>query len=165
MSRIGTLRVKSHNFSVQHNLQTPPGTTIDNGHYIPCYWRSFTFIFEFPDIFRQFRAINIFFVSKISRMVIIAVFERYTEICKVRIWDDWMSDTRPVSRLYDFQMWLQCWRYHYYLLIWCCLSNYDVRYVYAFIKSHRSGVFFSVNAVEATFAVIYMLFTWLFSVG
>ena len=72
------------------------------------------------------------------------------------------SDTRPVSRLYDFQVWLQCWRYHYYLLIWRCLSNYDVRYLCAYIKSHRSDVS-SVNAVEATFAVTYLCL--LFSVG
>ena len=72
------------------------------------------------------------------------------------------SDTRPVSRLYDFQVWLQCWRYHYYLLIWRCLSNYDVRYLCAYIKSHRSDVSF-VNAVKATFAVIYLCL--LFSAG
>ena len=65
------------------------------------------------------------------------------------------SDTRPVSRLYDFQVWLQCWRYHYYLLIWRCLSNYGVRYLCAYIKSHRSDVS-SVNAVKATLAVIYL---------
>ena len=72
------------------------------------------------------------------------------------------SDTRPVSRLYDFQVWLQCWRYHYYLLVWLCLSNFDVRYLCAYIKSHRSDVS-SVNAVEAMFAVIYLCL--LFSVG
>ena len=61
-------------------------------------------------------------------------------------------DTRPVS----------CWCYHYYLLIWRCLRNYDVRYLCTYIKSHRSDVS-SVNAVEATFAVIYL---WLlFSAG
>ena len=65
------------------------------------------------------------------------------------------SDTRPVSRLSDFQVWLQCWRYHYYLRIWHFLSNYDVRYLCAYIKSHRSDVS-SVNAVEAMFAVIYL---------
>ena len=37
--------------------------------------------------------------------------------------------TRPISRLYDFQMRLQCWRYNYHLPIWRCLSNYDVRYL------------------------------------
>ena len=72
------------------------------------------------------------------------------------------SDTRLVSRLYDFQVWLQCWCYHYYLLVWRCLSNYDVRYLCAYIKSHRSDVS-SVNAVEATFAVIYLCL--LFSTG
>ena len=72
------------------------------------------------------------------------------------------SDTRSVLRLYDFQLWLQWWRYHYYLLFWHCLSNYDVRYLCAYIKSHRRDVS-SVNAVEATFAVIY--FCLLFSVG
>ena len=72
------------------------------------------------------------------------------------------SDTRPVACLCDFQVWLQCWCYHYYLLIWHCLSNYDVRYLCAYIKSHRSDVS-SVNAVEATFAVIYLCL--LFSLG
>ena len=72
------------------------------------------------------------------------------------------SDTRPVSRPYDFQVWLQYWRYHYYFLIWLCLSNYDVRYLCAYIKFHRSDVS-SMNAMEATFAVIYLCL--LFSVG
>ena len=36
------------------------------------------------------------------------------------------ENTQPVSSLYDFQVWLQCSRYHYYLLIWDCLSSYDV---------------------------------------
>ena len=72
------------------------------------------------------------------------------------------SDIRPVSRLYDFQVWLQCWRYHYHLLIWRCLSIYDARYLCAYIKSNRSNVL-SVNAVEATFPVIYLCL--LFSVG
>ena len=34
-------------------------------------------------------------------------------------------DTRSVSRLYDFQVWLQCWRYHYHLLICLCHRFYD----------------------------------------
>ena len=72
------------------------------------------------------------------------------------------SDTRPVSRLYDFQVWLQCWRCHYYLIIWRCLSNHEVRYLYAYFKSHKRDVSY-VNTVEATFAVIY--FCLLFSVG
>ena len=72
------------------------------------------------------------------------------------------SDTGPVSRLYHFQVWLQCWRYHYYLIIWSCLSNYDVRYLCVYIKSHRSDVS-SVNAVEATLAFIYLCL--LFRVG
>ena len=38
--------------------------------------------------------------------------------------------------LYDFQVRLQCWWYHYYLLIRCSLSNYDVTYLFAYIKSH-----------------------------
>ena len=72
------------------------------------------------------------------------------------------SDTRMVSRFYDFQVWLQCWRYHYCLLIWRCLSNYDIRYLCAYIKSHKSDVS-SVNAVEVKFDVIYLCL--LFSVG
>ena len=51
------------------------------------------------------------------------------------------DETWPVSRVYDFQVWLQCWRYHYYLLIWCCLTNFDVRYLWAYIKSYRDDVF------------------------
>ena len=72
------------------------------------------------------------------------------------------NDTWLVSRLYDFQVWLQCWRYHYCLLIWRCLSNFEVRYLCAYVKSHRSDVS-SANLVEATFAVIYLCL--FFSVG
>ena len=71
------------------------------------------------------------------------------------------SDTRPVSCLYDVQVWLRCWSYHYYLLIWRCLSNY-VRYLCAYIKSNRSDVL-SAKKVETTFAVIYLCL--FFSVG
>ena len=34
------------------------------------------------------------------------------------------DNARPVSRLSEFQVWLQCRSYHY-ILIWCCPSNYD----------------------------------------
>ena len=47
----------------------------------------------------------------------------------------------PVSRLYYFEVWLWCYCYHYYLLIWRCLSNYDVRYLCAHIESHWNDVF------------------------
>ena len=50
-------------------------------------------------------------------------------------------DTRPASRLCNFQLWLQFWHYHYYLLIWRCLSNYGLRYLCAYIKSHWKDVF------------------------
>ena len=50
-------------------------------------------------------------------------------------------DTRPISRLYDFQVWLQCLRCHYYLLSRGCLSKYDVRYFRAYIKSHWNDVY------------------------
>ena len=65
------------------------------------------------------------------------------------------SDTRPVSRLNNFQVWLQCWRYHCYLFTWLSLGNFDARHLCAYIISHRSDVS-SVNAVEATVAVIYL---------
>ena len=52
---------------------------------------------------------------------------------------------------------LRFWRYHFYLLIWRCLSNYDVRYLCAYIKSHKSDFFFA-NVVEATFAVFLSVF-------
>ena len=39
-------------------------------------------------------------------------------------------------------MWLKCLCYHYHLLIWRCLSNYDVIYLCAYIiKSHWNDVF------------------------
>ena len=43
---------------------------------------------------------------------------------------------------------------------WHCLSNYDVRYLCAYIKSHSSDVS-SVNAVEATFAVITYIYLYI----
>ena len=55
-------------------------------------------------------------------------------------------DTRPVSRLYKFQMWLQCWRYHYYLLIWHFLSNYEVRYYVHILNPIET--MFSVNTAK-----------------
>ena len=38
----------------------------------------------------------------------------------------WKENTQPVSHLHDFQVLLQYWRCHYYLLIWRCLSKYHV---------------------------------------
>ena len=45
-------------------------------------------------------------------------------------------NTPAVSPNMDFQVWLQCWCYHYYLLVWCCLGNCDVRHLCGFIASH-----------------------------
>ena len=47
-----------------------------------------------------------------------------------------ISDKQLISRLYDFQVWLQCWRYNYYLLTWHSLSNYDVRHTHTYIDIH-----------------------------
>ena len=52
-----------------------------------------------------------------------------------------LSMTHDRFHVYDFQVWLQCWRYHYYLLIWPCLSNCDNRSLYAYIKPHWNDVF------------------------
>ena len=72
-------------------------------------------------------------------------------------------DTRPVWRLYDFLVWLQCWLYHYYLLIWRCLSNYDVRYYVHMLNLIEAMFFLWTQWKLLLFAHIYMCL--LFSAG
>lgn len=47
---------------------------------------------------------------------------------------------RPTLHLLDFQVYLWCWRYHYYLFIWCCVSTCDARHLCLYIKCSCSIV-------------------------
>ena len=53
----------------------------------------------------------------------------------------------PVSRFFDFQLYLQCWSYHYYLLNWCCLNTFEFRYRISEVCTKK--IFLVMNLTES----------------
>ena len=52
-----------------------------------------------------------------------------------------------------------CWLYHYYLLIWRCLSNYDIRYmiyIYIYIYIYMIYVIYMIYMIYMIYIYIYI---------
>ena len=49
------------------------------------------------------------------------------------------------SDIFNFQVWLRCSRYHYYLLIWRYLSTYGARYLRVYIKFYWKDLLFTLK--------------------